>query len=134
MKNVIFQSIVLPASPETLFNMYLDPVAHSAFTGAPVEIGPESGDLFSAFGGALSGVMLKIVRPTLIVQSWRSTNFGEHDADSTLVLSFTSENEEGRIDLVQVSVPDCDYQGVTDGWETHYWIPWRKYLNRDECI
>ncbi len=36
----------------------------------------------------------------------------------------------GRIDLVQVNVSDQDYAGVSQGWEKHYWTPWREYLTR----
>jgi activator of HSP90 ATPase len=128
MRNVIFQSVVLPASAQALFAMYLDPAVHAAITGTEVEIGSESGASFTAFEGVLTGNILKVVSPTLIVQSWRSAKFNEGDADSTLVLSFKPEGAQGRIDLVHVDVPDHDFQGVTEGWETHYWAPWRKYL------
>ncbi len=132
MRNVIFQSVVLPASSEALFNMYLDSVEHAAITGAPVEIGSERGDSFSAFEGALCGTMLQVVPASLIVQSWRSNKFGEDDPDSTLVLSFKDEGDQGRINLVQVDVPDCDYQGVSEGWESFYWAPWRTYLGTEK--
>ena len=33
MRNVIRQTVVLPASAEALFEMYLDPSAHEAITG-----------------------------------------------------------------------------------------------------
>jgi SHS2 domain-containing protein len=32
-------------------------------------------------------------------------------------LSFTSEGNEGRIDLIHLDVPDQDYDGVDQGWE-----------------
>ena len=127
-RSVIRQNVVLPAPPESLLEMYLDPAAHEAFTGAPVTIGAEKGDGFSAFGGALSGSMLAVVRPSLIVQSWRSTQFKADDPDSTLILTSTAEGQDGRIDLVHLDVPDHDYEGVTQGWENYYWIPWRRYL------
>ena len=34
----------------------------------------------------------------------------------------------GRIDLVHLDVPAHNYQSVVEGWETHYWGPWRRYL------
>ena len=52
-KNVIL-AVELPATPEKLFDMYLDPRQHAAITGAPVQIGPESGAAFSAFDGVLT--------------------------------------------------------------------------------
>ena len=128
MRNIICQSVVLPASAETLFKMYLDPSTHKAITGAPVDIGVDRGSSFKAFEGALTGTILEVVKPRLIVQSWRSTNFNIDDPDSTLILCFTPEKDAGRIDLIHLDVPDQDYQGVTEGWEKYYWAPWREYL------
>ena len=128
LRNVIRQSVVLPASAEALFDMYLDPVVHAAITGNPVRIGRETGAEFLAFNGALSGTILATVRPRLIVQSWRSTSFKGDDPDSTLILSFSTEGVGGRIDLVHLDVPDHDYEGVTKGWEKYYWTPWQNYL------
>jgi activator of HSP90 ATPase len=128
MRSIIQQSIILPARAETLFAMYMDPVRHAEITGSPVTISPAGGSPFLAFEGNLSGSMLTIVAPSLIVQSWRSTHFNDDDPDSTLILTFTPHGEEGRIDLIHLDVPDQDFQGVTDGWEAHYWTPWRRYL------
>ena len=128
MRNVIRQTTVLPAPAERLFEMYLDPAAHQAITGQPVDIGDERGSSFQAFDGALTGTVLEVVKPRLIVQSWRSNAFKAEDPDSTLILSFTPEQEAGRIDLIHLDVPDHDYDGVTQGWEKYYWVPWREYL------
>jgi activator of HSP90 ATPase len=128
MRSVIHQSVVLPAAAETLFEMYLDPAAHGAWSGGEVTIGPEPGAEFRAFGGALWGQVLEVVRPRLIVQSWRSTAFEEENPDSTLILCFTPEGDEGRIDLVHLDVPSHDYDQVVEGWQKYYWEPWRAYL------
>ncbi len=113
--------------------MYLDPDAHGEFTGFPVTIGDEPGAAFRAFDGQLSDTMLAVVRPRLIVQSWRSTKFSADDPDSTLILLFSPEASDanfGRIDLVHLDVPTHDYQGVTEGWQKYYWTPWRAHLER----
>ena len=130
MRNVIRQSVLLPASAEDLFEMYLNPSIHESITGSAVEIGDRKRSAFKAFDGALSGMVLEVIRPTLIIQSWRSINFLAEDADSTLILSFTAEGEHGRIDLVHLDVPDQDYDGVNEGWEKYYWAPWRKFLSK----
>jgi activator of HSP90 ATPase len=128
MRSLITQSIVLPAPSDELFATYLDPRLHAAVTGAPVTMSAQSGSPFLAFDGQLSGTTLSVVAPRLIVQSWRSTNFRDDDPDSTLILSFVPEGRDGRIDLVHLDVPAQDYQGVSEGWETYYWAPWRRYL------
>ena len=82
MRNTIYKSVVLPAPAADLYDMYMDPEVHAAFTGAPVKISDEPGSAFEAFGGLLLGTMLQVVKPLLIVQSWRSVNFAEDDAPS----------------------------------------------------
>ena len=131
MRNVIQQSVVLPAPAASLFEMYLDPAAHAAITGFPVIIGAEPGAEFRAFNNQLSGRILAIARPRLIVQAWRSIKFHADDPDSTLILAFTAESknaDQGRIDLVHLDVPVHDFQDVTEGWSKFYWVPWNSIL------
>jgi len=130
MRSIIYQTVTLPACAEALFDMYMDPARHAAITGQPVVIGEDRGAEFRAFGDMLSGTMLQVVRPRLIVQSWRSAIFNAEDRDSTLILSFADRDGSGCIDLVHLDVPDHDYDGVTEGWEKFYWTPWREYLER----
>jgi activator of HSP90 ATPase len=128
MRSLIKQSVILPAPAEILYATYMDPAKHAEMTGMPVMISAESGSEFRAFNGQLSGTMLAAIPSRLVIQSWRSRHFGEGDLDSTLILAFAPEGGGGRIDLVHIDVPAQDYEGVTQGWETHYWEPWRRYL------
>ena len=121
----------LPESPDRLFDMYLDPVLHAAFTGAPVTIAPNVGAEFLAFDGALSGRILHLVPKRLIVQAWRANHWSPEDLDSTLVLTFWPDEGGACIELVQVNVADHDFAGVSEGWEKYYWTPWRKYLEKN---
>jgi activator of HSP90 ATPase len=131
MPGTIKQSVTLPASATKLFNMYLSPRAHAAFTGAPVTIGRKPGSKFNAFGGQIFGAMLATIPDRMIVQRWRSVHFAPNDPDSTLILSFTPLRAHStRVDLVQVDVSDVDLKGVREGWPKYYWKPWRKALAR----
>jgi len=130
MPKTIQQSVTLPAPAAELYRMYLDPKRHAAITGAAVRIGARPGSAFRAFNGALSGKML-LTRPgRMIVQTWRSTGFGAKDIDSTLILTFWPRGRSGRVQLVHVNVADRDVRGVTQGWKTYYWTPWRRYLEK----
>jgi len=120
----------LPAPPEKLFDMYLDAAEHAAWTGLPVTLEPRAGGLFRAFDGMLSGTILHIQPKSLIVQTWRSANWPLTAMDSVLTLSFWPAEDGGRIELVHVNVADEDFAGVSQGWETYYWTPWRAYLSR----
>lgn len=130
MSNTIMLAVDLPASPGRLYRMYLDPKLHAAFTGSPVRIAARAGARFEAFGGALSGKILQVVPNRLIVQSWRSTNFGKTDVDSTLILAFAPRGRAARLELTHVNVAERDLAGVSEGWSKYYFLPWRAYLER----
>jgi uncharacterized protein YndB with AHSA1/START domain len=130
MSGTITLAVDLPASPARLYRMYLDPKQHAAFTGSPVTIAARAGARFEAFGGALSGTILQLVANRLIVQAWRSTNFGKRDIDSTLVLTFRPRGKGARIELTHVNVAERDFGGVSEGWSKYYFVPWRAYLER----
>jgi len=131
MRTSIFKTVVLPSPAAALYEMYMDPTIHGEFTGAPAKISEDPGSHFEAFGGLLKGFTLQVIKPRLIVQSWRSVNFDKSDPDSTLIITFTNEEEDaGRIDLLHLDVPESDYQGVEGGWESRYFAPWLEYLQR----
>jgi len=124
----IIMAASLPATPDKLFDMYLDAAEHAAFTGLPVTIEPRAGGVFQAFDGMLSGTILHIEPKALIVQTWRSVNWPLTAMDSVLTLSFWPAEEGTRIELVHANVPEEDFAGVSQGWEKYYWTPWRLYL------
>jgi activator of HSP90 ATPase len=124
----VMTAALLPASPDRLYDMYLDPEQHAAFTGSPVTVEARPGTLFRAFDGALSGTILHVEPKRLIVQTWRSTNWREGALDSILVLTFWPDADGARIELIHANVDDGDFAGVSHGWEKYYWTPWRAYL------
>lgn len=128
MRNTICKTVVLPAPADELYKMYMDSQAHSEITGAPAKISEESDSPFEAFGGLLVGRTIQVVKHRLVVQSWRTVNFRKSDPDSTLIISFTPEDDDGRIDLIHLQVPDSDFQGVCGGWDSRYFAPWLAYL------
>lgn len=130
MPRTVTLALDLPCPPARLYAMYLNPKIHAAITGAPVKIAARPGARFEAFAGTLTGTILQVIPKRLIVQSWRSTQFGKRDLDSTLILSFVALDKGGRIELTHVNVADGDFGGVSEGWSKYYFVPWRTYLTR----
>src|SRR6185503_11183324 len=128
MRRTIILAASLPATPDKLFDMYLDAEAHAAFTGLRVILEPHRGGVFEAFDGMLSGTILHVEPKTLIVRTWRSGNWPLTAMDSVLMLSFWPAEDGARIELVHVNVPEEDFAGVSQGWEKYYWTPWHDYL------
>lgn len=145
----IQQTVDFPASPETLFEIYMDSTKHSEATGSKAKIGRNAGDTFTAFEGMLEGKNLMVVPGKMIMQAWRSTSWKKEDPDSILVLTFTGvptkakprkpgkksksktnpkNTTRGRVELLHVNVPEHDHAGVAKGWDHFYWKPWLAYL------
>jgi predicted small metal-binding protein len=128
---IIKQSITLPASPDRLFDMYLDPVIHGAIAGGKVKISPMAGSEFRAFDGMISGKTIAVVPKKRIVQLWRGKQWKPEDRDSLLVLTFLPDGVNGKIELTHLDVPESDFDDVNKGWLDYYWKPWRAYLEKE---
>jgi activator of HSP90 ATPase len=131
MVKIVQQLVELPASPATLYSMYLDPEQHAAFTGGgPTSFVAKPGTIWSAFDGRIHGRILALTPDRQIVQSWRSFEWKEDDPDSVLILSFFPDGPGSRLELVQVDVPERLYETLLSGWPSRYWQPWRAYLEQ----
>ena len=128
MAKAIQQTVWFAATPEKLFEMFLDSQKHSAATGGKAKLSRKVGGKFTAWNKQLRGKNLLIVPNRLIVQSWRSTAFKPDDLDSILILRFSKVRGGAQVDLAHVNVPQHDHKGVTKGWPKYYWKPWKKYL------
>ena len=132
MTKAIQQSVRFSAPPEELFEIYMDSKKHSEAAGGAAKLSRKVGGKFTAWDGQLKGQNLQIVPNQLIVQSWRASHWKPTDADSILILRFSAVPGGGRVDLVHENVPAHDHKGVSQGWKTYYWQPWRKYLAKKE--
>jgi activator of HSP90 ATPase len=130
MTKTIQQTVEFPASPERLFQIYIDSKKHSAATGAKATLSRKVGGKFTAFDGMLSGRNLVVIPNHMIVQAWRGSHWKKADPDSILIIKFSKTKKGGRVDLAHVNVPDHDHAGVTKGWPKFYWKPWRDYLKQ----
>jgi activator of HSP90 ATPase len=128
MSKAIQQSVRFAASPQELFEMYVDSKKHSAATGGRAKIGGKVGAAFTAWNGQLRGKKLLIVPNHFVMRAWRSTHWPASDPDSLLLLAFKEAPGGGQVELLHVNVPEHDHLGVTKGWKQYYWQPWKKYI------
>jgi activator of HSP90 ATPase len=129
MAKTITQSVSFPASPKTLYRMFLSSKEHGAACGgAQARIVPRVGGTFSIWDGQLTGRTLLLKPGRMIVQAWRSTGFKPTDPDSILILTFDGDAKRGTLSMVHANVPDHDAEGVRSGWPSYYWRPWKSYL------
>ena len=122
---IVQHSVFLPAEPAKVYEMYLDPLKHAAFTGGgEVQIAPLEGTLFSAFGGRIHGRILSLIPGRQIAQTWRSFEWLPGDPDSLLLLTFEPEFGGTRLELLQAPVPEHLHAKLQENWPMRYFDPW----------
>ena len=118
----------LPASPEAVYDAWLDSAAHSAMTGSEARIGKHVGDRYSAWDGYIQGATLELAPGRRIVQSWRTTEFGATDPDSTIVVDLEPTRTGTRLTLTHKGVPDGQTSYEKGGWRDFYFAPMKAYF------
>ncbi len=130
MAKAIQQTVTFRATPDELFDIYLDSKRHAAAVDSTAAVSRREGGRFSVLDGYITGKNLLIVPKRLIAQSWRGSDWPAREPDSILVLAFRKTSGGGQIDLVHANVPARERAGITAGWRQYYWTPWREYLRR----
>jgi len=120
-------SAVIPASPEDVYDAWLDSDGHTKMTGSPAHATANVGDEFDAWDGYISGRNLELDPGRRIVQSWRGSSYKDSDGDSQIEVTFESIDGGTKVTLFHSKVPD-DQASHEPGWETHYFEPMRKYF------
>jgi len=128
MSESIRVSAVLPATPERIYQAWLDSEAHSALTGSSAQIEPRIGGKFSAWDGYISGVTLELEPDRRILQAWRTTEFPQGSPDSRLEILLKPAKGGTRITLVHTDIPDGQADTYKKGWEDFYFAPMRAYF------
>jgi len=121
-------SAVIPAAPEDLFDAWLDGEGHAEMTGADATGKATVGARFTAWGGYIQGANLELTRPSRIVQSWRTSQFGDADADSRLEIQFEAAEGGTLISLNHTGLPPAQVSDYLQGWEDHYFRPMREHF------
>ncbi len=122
-------SAVIPASPQTIYDAWLDSDGHTKMTGSPAHATPSVGDAFDAWDGYISGRNLELISGKRIVQSWRGSTYKESDEDSQIEVLFEAVEGGTRVTLAHTNVPD-DQASHEPGWTKHYFEPMQNYFGK----
>lgn len=122
----------IPASPETVYDAWLDSAGHTAMTGAKATATDRIGAEFSAWDGFITGKNIELVRAKRIVQSWRTSLFDAGDANSTIVVTLTPAPGGAALVLEHADVPDGEeHKGYEEGgWSDNYFKPMKAYFGK----
>ncbi len=119
---------VVAATPQDLYDAWLDSERHTAMTGGAAHVSAEVGGTFDAWDGYISGTNLELGPGLRIVQAWRTRQFEEQHADSRIEVTFEAAEGGTRVTIRHTDVPDGqpDYE---QGWVDHYLDPMKRHFD-----
>ncbi|MFN8206483.1 MAG: SRPBCC domain-containing protein [Bacteroidales bacterium] len=123
-------SVVLPGSPEIIFNAWLDASQHAEFTGADARIEPFTEGTFHLAEGYITGRNLLVEPCSRIIQAWRTTDFPPESPASELDLRFEKAGNDTRFTLSQTHIPDGMAEDLKQGWLEYYFEPMKDYFSQ----
>lgn len=123
--------VVLAASPETVYQMWLDSEGHAALVGGQAEVEPGVGGAFSIWDGYITGTTLEVDPGRRIVQAWRTTEFPEGAADSRLELRLEPVGKRVRLILIHSEIPEGQGKQYLEGWKEHYFTPMQAHFTKE---
>jgi activator of HSP90 ATPase len=127
-KNIIQKVVFKNTSPKALYDLYMNAKKHSVATGAPAKITAKAGTKYSAHGGYITGENIHLKKDSLIIQTWRGMDWDKADPDSTFIIELEPKGKDTVLHAIHIGIPDKSVDGITKGWYSHYWEPWKKYL------
>ncbi|MGA3309427.1 MAG: SRPBCC family protein [Xanthobacteraceae bacterium] len=118
----------IPASPQEVYEAWLDSLAHTEMTGGEANLSGEIGAEVSAWDGYISGRNLELVPGERIVQSWRTSEFSDEHEDSIITLTLEEVEDGTRLTLEHTNVPDEQKSYEEGGWQENYFEPMVAYF------
>ena len=118
---------IIPATPQDVYQAWLDTDQHSQMTGSPARVSDQVGDEFEAWDGYIQGMNLKLEPFGRIIQSCRTTEFDSIDTDSLLEIRFAEHQEGTQITIHHSKLPAHGMQ-YQQGWIDAYFAPMQEYF------
>lgn len=118
----------LPATPDEVYDAWLNSAKHSAMTGGEAKASKRDGAAHSAWDGYITGRNVELVPGRKIVQTWRTSQFPDDHPDSTLTVSLAPIATGTKLTLLHEGVPDGQTSYELGGWEDNYFAPMKAYF------
>jgi activator of HSP90 ATPase len=124
----IKQKTLIPATPDEVYDAFMEAKKHSAFTGSKATSDPKVGGEFTAWDGYISGRNLELVKGKKIVQEWSTTDWPDKFPPSRLELTFKEAKGGTEISMIHSKVPAEQADDLVEGWNEFYWKPIKEYF------
>jgi uncharacterized protein YndB with AHSA1/START domain len=126
----ITQKVIISASPEEVYDAFVDPKKHAAFTGAEATCDARVGGEFTAWDGYITGKNLELEKGKRIVQEWSTSEWPDGYSPSRLELTFVKVKDGTELTMVHSEVPAEQVDEYRQGWIDNYWDLLKEYFQK----
>jgi uncharacterized protein YndB with AHSA1/START domain len=119
---------LIPATPQDIYDTWLDSRGHSAMTGGKATQSAKMGAAVTAWDDYITGKNLHLEPGKRIVQTWRTTQFTDAHGDSVISVTLAKVPGGTRLTLNHANVPDDQTSYEESGWKEHYFTPMQRYF------
>ena len=120
-------SALIPAIPKEIYTAWLSSEGHTQMTGGSATVSAEVGGEFNAWDGYIRGRNLELEFGKRIVQSWRTVEFEEDEADSRIEITLEPYGDQTKLILKHTGLPPHGGQ-YEQGWVDNYFEPMEEYF------
>jgi uncharacterized protein YndB with AHSA1/START domain len=124
----IVQHVFLQATPEQVYDAWVDPALTAAIIGGECTGAPRVGEKFTAWNGYIKGAHKELVRGERIIQDWTTTEWPKGADASRLELQLVGVGGGTEITMTHSLVPSEQAEEYRQGWIDFYWTPLRAHF------
>ena len=122
-------SIELSATPQSVYDAWLNSEQHSEMTRSPASASTEVAGIFTAHDGYINGINLELEDARRILQTWRTSEFEDTDPDSSIEIVLQEVANGTLLTLKHWNIPDGHAEGYESGWQDHYFTPMQEFFS-----
>jgi uncharacterized protein YndB with AHSA1/START domain len=126
----IKQVTIIDASPAAVYEAYVDPKKHAAFTGDSATGTTKVGGKFAAGNGYISGKYLELEKGRRILHEWTTTEWPKGYPPSLVELILKPKGEKTELTMIHTKVPAEQAADYAQGWQEYYWDPMKRYFKK----
>lgn len=128
MCKTIKQTVKFKASPQTIYDLLVDPKKHSAFTKHAAKNGKKIGTPFTSYSGFVRGLNVDLAPGKRVVQAWRTKDFPIGIFSMATFNLKKSGKGATELTLIHRGVPKELIPITEKAWRDYYWARIKSYL------
>jgi activator of HSP90 ATPase len=124
------QTVMIPATPQEVYEAFVNPKKHSEFTDAKATGKAKVGEKFTAWDGYIFGKYLELEHGKRLLQEWQTTEWPKGYQPSKFELTFKAVAGGTEVTMVHSNIPKEQEEELADGWNEFYWNPLKEYFKK----